>query len=144
MIKLHNELMSVQQKLLECEKALNSPVDCENHLDSKINHMLKLIIDGSNNGGDLSKAALLLTPTVSSNLNTSGGSQSSSLNKNNSNKEFNSQVSSIDSKTSDANNNQLCNIVSIINSVKGFKNHAIEIEKGKFVFLIILCNRCVF
>jgi hypothetical protein len=27
--------------------------------------------------------------------------------------------------------------------VKGFKNHAIEIEKGKFVFLIILCNRCV-
>lgn len=133
LIKLHNELMSVQQKLLECEKALNSPVDCESHLDSRINQMLKLIVDGSNNGGDLSRAAMLLTPTVSSNLTTSGasGSQTSSLNKNNSNKEFNtSQVSSIESKASDANNNQLSNIDSIINSVKNFKNQAIEIEKA--------------
>lgn len=130
--------MSVQQKLLECETALNSPVDCESHLDAKINHMLKLIVEGSNTGGDLAKAAMLLSPAGSSNITSSGigGSQASSLNKNNSNKELNtSQVLSIESKASDANNNQLSNIDSIINSVKSFKIHAQEIEKGNDIYL---------
>lgn len=131
LIKLHNELMSVQQKLLECEKALNSPVDCERHLDTEINRMLDLIVGGSNT--DVKFA------NISSN---SSSNQTSSL-KNNSGtgshlKDFASHVSSIESKLSDGNNNRLssldkngmCNINSIITSVKGIKSQAIEVEKA--------------
>jgi len=57
LIKLHNELMSVQQKLLECERALNSPVDCEQHLDAKVNSMLSQIVGvcSPQNNGSLVK-----------------------------------------------------------------------------------------
>ena len=64
MIKLHNDLMSVKQKLIECEKSMNVPVDSiENFLDSKIHTVLESIINTENAKANLG----LLTPTVSSN-----------------------------------------------------------------------------
>lgn len=101
LIKLHNELMSVQQKLLECEKALNSPVDCEAHLDAKVNHMLGQIVGGC--------------------------SPQSSIRNGQSSKDSNSASSSIDSKSrrsssvagSDANNNRITSFDSIMSSKSG-------------------------
>ncbi len=76
LIKLHNEMMSVQQKLLECERALNSPVDCEQHLDAKVNSMLSQIVGvcSPQSTGSLVKNISkdpLVSPQNSSNSNAS-------------------------------------------------------------------------
>ena len=76
LIKLHNEMMSVQQKLLECERALNSPVDCEQHLDAKVNSMLSQIVGvcSPQSAGSLVKNISkdpLVSPQNSSNSNAS-------------------------------------------------------------------------
>ena len=110
--------MSVQQKLIECEKALNSPVDCETHLDTQINHMLGLIVTRS-------KSSMLLTPPSSVHVTTSS-SNSNSL-KNNSKEvasnSIESKVASRLSDSSDVNNNKISSYESISgNSKVGFSN----------------------
>ena len=56
--------MSVKQKLIECEKSMNEPVDSIEHLlDTKINSSLELIIAYNSDH----KMHLPLTPTLSSN-----------------------------------------------------------------------------
>lgn len=118
LIKLHNELMSVQQKLIECEKALNSPVDCETHLDTQINHMLGLIVTRS-------KSSMLLTPPSSTHVTTSS-SNSNSLKNNSKDVASNSIESKANSRTSessDVNNNKISSYESISgNSRVGFSN----------------------
>lgn len=56
--------MSVQQKLIECEKSLiHSPVDkIEVHLDSQIKKMLDSII-----GNEMPNKEVMITPPASSN-----------------------------------------------------------------------------
>ena len=47
LIKLHNDIMSVHQKLIECDKALNTPYEFQRIdllIDSKINNILELIL----------------------------------------------------------------------------------------------------
>ena len=106
LIKLHNDLMSVKQKLIECEKSMNEPVDSnERLLDSKINSALDLIIVYNS---DHKMHHLPLTPTLSSNGIAS------------------SKESSIDSKNSDTkddNNNSNSNFSSSFSSKpSGFYN----------------------
>ena len=49
LIKLHNDLMSVQQKLVECEKSMDKPTDqIDRYLDSKINNLLDSLINLKN------------------------------------------------------------------------------------------------
>ena len=72
LIKLHNDLMSVQQKLIECEKSLNEPVECvQKLLDTKINLFIDLIVNYKsdlNNNNNLASPKIItpLTPTMSS------------------------------------------------------------------------------
>jgi hypothetical protein len=68
MIKLHNDLMSVKQKLIDCEKSIKfeSVDSIEKTLDSKIKTTLDSIITCYNT--ETAKPPFnLLTPTVSSN-----------------------------------------------------------------------------
>lgn len=113
LIKLHNELMSVQQKLIECEKSLiHSPVEkIEDHLDLKIKNLLDSITI-TNNEMTTSKE-ILITPPASSNT-------SSSIDYKDDNNNFNS----INLSTNRA------NIESLVTSLRDFKNQAIEVEKA--------------
>lgn len=136
LIKLHNELMSVQQKLVECEKALNSPVDCENHLDTRINRMMNLILENSNNTVDLTRNAMFYSndqmAQASNSKNNSLKNSKNSLHVNSDNISQNNRQNI----GTDSNNNRIIdvgnlgNIDSIIKSVKNFKDQAIVIEKA--------------
>ena len=73
MIKLHNDLMSVQQKLIELDESLCSPVtSIDSHLDVKLNTMMELIMQ---NTGD-NKLSILTpnTPTSTNSLRESSAS----------------------------------------------------------------------
>lgn len=115
MIKLHNELMSVQQKLIECQNSLiHSPVDkIEIHLDIKIKNMLDAIVNHSNELLNTKQQEILITPPPSS--NTSGSADF---------KDDNNNFNSINLSVNRA------NIESLVNSLRDFKIQAIEVEKA--------------
>ena len=101
LIKLHNDLMSVQQKLIECEKSLNEPVECvQKLLDNKINVFIDLIvnynIDSNNNNVNIKSSKIItpLTPTMSSQSTASYKESSLESNRdNNSHISYNSKIS---------------------------------------------------
>lgn len=106
--------MSVQQKLIECEKSLiHSPVDkIAIHLDIKIKNMLESIISNSNEL--ISNKELLMTPPASSTTSSSADF------KDDNNNHFNSINSS----------SNRSNIEYLVNSLRDFKVQAIEVEKA--------------
>jgi len=140
LIKLHNELMSVQQKLIECEKSLNLPVDkIEAHLDLKIGSTLEALLHGSN--GALSPNYVASTKLLVTNSN--GATMASSplmgftppsspSESTNDSKEDMSQLSQKNAyqSTSSAKQPPWNNFDSLVISIRDFKNQAIEIEKA--------------
>jgi hypothetical protein len=61
LIKLHNDIMSVHQKLVECDKALNTPYEFQriDHLiDTKINSILDMILIKKNEAVRMEAAAV--------------------------------------------------------------------------------------
>jgi TANK-binding kinase 1 len=129
LIKLHNDLMSVKQKLIECEKSMNVPLDSiESLLDVRINTALDQIIA-------CNALPILLTPAVSSNgiANSKESSMDSSKNGDN-----NSSTTSKDDNNNNFNSQSLVsskaighyNIENFVLSLKEFKNQTIEIEKA--------------
>jgi hypothetical protein len=64
LIKLHNDIMSVHQKLIECDKALNTPYEfqrIDTMIDLKINHILEMILIKKNEAVRMEAAALMAT-----------------------------------------------------------------------------------
>lgn len=79
LIKLHNDIMSVQQKLIECDKAMTAPFDrIDTSLDSKINNILELIVIKSNENNSLfsSKGPINFQPvTPTATLSSTGSNK---------------------------------------------------------------------
>jgi hypothetical protein len=123
LIKLHNDLMSVQQKLVECERSIDAPIDqLDRHLDLKIDHILNQKIEllqqlqQQQSAAAAAAANLLIrtppispnvttTTTTTSNTSSSGTSSKGSFESSKSSNSSSSSSSSSSSDDKDENNN---------------------------------------
>ncbi len=131
LIKLHNDIMSVHQKLIECDTALNTPFEFKriDHLiDSKINTILELILNKKNEQNVLLQQQLqqhnrfLYTPNTppqticSSNSSKNNSIETTRTNLNNSsNSAASSAPTNISHLKDDNNNNTSHDLFNMIN-----------------------------
>ncbi|RNA10812.1 serine threonine- kinase TBK1 [Brachionus plicatilis] len=119
LIKLHNDIMSVQQKLVECDKAITAPFErIDASLDSKINNILELIIFKSSDNSD-TPILKHFSPETPKHTLSSGASKADS---------YDSKMSS----DKDDNNNgkySNLNVDCLVSTIRDFKLQAAEIEK---------------
>ena len=122
LIKVHNDIMSVQQKLIECDKAISAPFyNIDTSLDSKINNILETITVKGNENTNSSVLKHIYTPVTPF--------QRLSTSKNDS---FDSKNTSVRDDTNEsANSSKLSNVSvdSLVNTIRDFKYQAGEIEK---------------
>ncbi|CAF0916400.1 unnamed protein product [Brachionus calyciflorus] len=122
LIKLHNDIMSVHQKLIECDKAITAPFDrIDASLDSKINNILELIIIKSNENSNSSIVKPInYSPVTPAATLSSGCSKGDSIDSRNTN------------ERDDINNNSRYSNISVdslVNTIRDFKLQAAEMEK---------------
>lgn len=122
LIKLHNDIMSVQQKLIECDKAITAPFErIDASLDIKINNILDLIVIKSNENSSSSmvQKQLNFSPVTPTATLSSGASKSDS---------YDSKVSSDKDDNNNAKYTNL-NVDCLVSTIRDFKLQAAEMEK---------------
>ena len=121
LIKLHNDIMSVQQKLIECDKAITAPFErIDASLDFKINNILDLIIIKNNDKSICSMSKQLnYSPATPTATLSSAASKSDSLD------------SKIFADKDDNNNGKYSNlnVDCLVSTIRDFKLQATEMEK---------------
>lgn len=113
LIKLHNDLMSVQQKLVELEDLISAPVDSiDAQLDGNMNALIDIIINTYND------KSLPMTPTSVNGMASLKDSSASSIKS-----KTNEIMNSIDSAKN-------FNFDSLVTSIKDFRLHTQEMERA--------------